>query len=320
MNKDKKEFSENLDKLKKLLAERLGIEEKRRKLRELEFEVSDSDLWQNNKILAEAKVKEFGISKNLIEKFDAIDSVEKLHRFEVEAMTGSKYEFLPSIISVYPGAGGKDAEDWAVILLKMYEKYATYRGWGFSYIDDFILKIKGEDSYNILRKESGVHRLVRISPYDSKKLRHTSFALVEVLPDLKKADVDKIQIPEKDIKFEFSRSSGPGGQNVNKVETAVKVVYLPTGLTASSQSCRSQAQNREQAINILKAKIIKLMEVNRETEIEKLKTKTVPEWGSQIRSYVMHPYKLVKDHRTGVETTKIDEVLDGRLDDFIASR
>jgi peptide chain release factor 2 len=305
------------EKLKIILAEKFSIEEKRKRLKELEFAVSDPDIWKGDKTAAEAKMKEYGLLKSELEDFDAIQRPEDAHRFEERFITKNKYEHLPAIISVSPGAGGEDAADWAKILLSMYENYAARRGWKTSRIDEDTIEIKGEDAYNILRREYGVHRLVRISPFDAKKLRHTSFALVEVLPALEKLDAEEVDIPEKDIKVEFTRSSGPGGQNVNKVETAVRVIHIPTGLSASSQAERSQAQNRERAIAILKAKLIKLLEEKQETEIESLKTRVSPEWGHQIRSYVMHPYKLVKDHRTEHETAKIDETLGGNLDGFI---
>jgi len=214
--------------------------------------------------------------------------------------------------------GGDDAEDWSKMLLEMYVKYAKSHGWKTSEIDSNTIEIKGGFAYGYLKSEAGVHRLVRISPYDSKKLRHTSFALVEVLPELHSIG-EKIEIPDKDIKFEFSRSSGPGGQNVNKVETSVRIVHIPTGISASSQAERSQAQNRERAMRLLKTKLFHMMEKHQAEELADLKSKAKPEWGSQIRSYVLHPYKLVKDHRTQVETTDVDGVLDGALDEFIES-
>ena len=162
-----------------------------------------------------------------------------------------------------------------------------------------------------------MHRLVRISPFSAKKLRHTAFALVEVVPDLPPMEESKFVIPEKDLKVEFFRSSGPGGQNVNKVETAVRVIHIPTGIGASSQAERSQAQNRERAMKVLKGKIFQLMEKEQVQEIAGLRTKIKPEWGSQIRSYVLNPYQMVKDHRTQAETSRVDEVLDGDLDMFI---
>lgn len=220
-------------------------------------------------------------------------------------------------IFVLPGVGGDDAKDWARMLVRMYEGYAKRRGWKSRELHDNVVEIEGQGSYDTLRNESGVHRLVRISPYDAKKLRHTSFALVEVLPELKKIEADKIRIPEGDLKTEFFRSSGPGGQNVNKVETAVRMVHLPTGVVAVSQAERSQIQNKERALLLLKSKLVKLMEDRRETALENLRVKVTPEWSRQIRSYVLHPYKLVKDHRTKAESRRADEVLAGDLDTFI---
>ncbi|MBI4193357.1 MAG: PCRF domain-containing protein [Candidatus Colwellbacteria bacterium] len=220
-------------------------------------------------------------------------------------------------ISVFPGVGGQDAKDWAVMLLRMYERYAGARAWRAKHLNEHTLELRGEGAYGRLRLESGVHRLVRISPYDAKKLRHTSFALIEVLPELPPVEAAGIAIPDKDMKVEFNRSSGPGGQNVNKVETAVRIVHLPTGVHAASQSERSQSQNRERALSLLKSKLAKLMEERRETELSNLRVKVTPEWSNQIRSYVLHPYQLVKDHRTNEETRRVHDVLDGDLDLFI---
>lgn len=275
-------------------------------------------MWKNSRRLAEEKTKEAGLLRELIDEFDTIDSSESLKKFEIKTLLSGKYDAGPAIISTFGGAGGDDAENWAKMLLAMYVKYARGRGWKVSEIDDNTVEIKGSYAYGFLRNEAGVHRLVRISPYDSKKLRHTSFALVEVLPELHSVD-DKVEIPEKELKFDFFRSSGPGGQNVNKVETAVRIVHIPTGVSASSQAERSQAQNRERALKLLKTKLIQLMEKHQASELSDLKSKAKPEWGSQIRSYVLHPYKMVKDHRTGVETSDVEGVLEGALDDFIES-
>ncbi len=220
-------------------------------------------------------------------------------------------------ITIIPGAGGEDAKDWAKMLYQMYVRYAKKKNWMVRPISENTLEIKGEKSYELLKHESGVHRLVRISPFDVKKIRHTSFALVEVLPELSLTEIEKISIPEKDLKIEFYRSSGPGGQNVNRRETAVRITHLPTGLSASSQMERSQLQNREKALELLKTKLYQLMKQKQEEKIENLKVKVSPEWGHRIRSYVLYPYKMVKDHRTGVKTTKVEEVLEGDLDEFI---
>jgi peptide chain release factor 2 len=219
-----------------------------------------------------------------------------------------------AIISVLAGAGGDDAKDWAQMLLRMYGRFADRKNYKKQFIDDNTLEIRGQGVYERLKGESGVHRLVRISPFDAKKLRHTSFALVEILPELPAIEAAHIQIPEKDLKVDFSRAGGPGGQNVNKVETAARITHLPTGLVASSRVERSQALNRIRAENLLKAKLLKLMEEKHEKEISNLRTRVTPEWGHEIRSYVLHPYKQVKDHRTGEKIGKVEEVLDGNLD------
>jgi peptide chain release factor 2 len=228
-----------------------------------------------------------------------------------------KYDKGHAHVSIYPGVGGEDAKDWANMLLNMYVKYAQKRGWKVSLIDDRAIDVRGEYAYGTLRREVGVHRLVRISPFDSKQLRHTSFALVEVLPELPELEAKNLIIPPEDLKFELSRSSGPGGQNVNKRETAVRVVHLPTGLAAASQVERSQSQNKEKALSLLKAKLFKLMEERQEKELKNLRTAVKPEWGNQIRSYVLHPYQQVKDHRTKVVSHQPDKVLNGELDKFI---
>ena len=220
-------------------------------------------------------------------------------------------------LAVFPGVGGEDAKDWANMLLGMYVKYTQKRGWKTALIDDRAIDIRGEYAYGFLKKEAGVHRLVRISPFDAKQLRHTSFALVEVVPELPQLELNKLAIPPEDLKVELSRSSGPGGQNVNKRETAVRIVHLPTGIAAASQAERSQPQNKEKALTLLKAKLFKLMEARQEKELKNLRTQVKPEWGNQIRSYVLHPYQQVKDHRTKVVHHQPEKVLSGDLDKFI---
>jgi len=217
----------------------------------------------------------------------------------------------------------------------MYQRYCERQGFTCRELDksygepgpegrigtkDVCLEIKGKNAYGLLKRESGVHRLVRISPFSAKKLRHTSFSSVEVMPEIKEEDKE-IEIKEEDIKVDTFRSSGPGGQNVNKRETAIRILHIPTKIVVSCQVERTQGLNKQKALNILKAKLAIIEEEKREKELNKLKGETKKnEWGSQIRSYVFYPYQMVKDHRTNVETSQLQEVLDGDLDEFIRAQ
>jgi len=238
-----------------------------------------------------------------------------------------QYDKNRALLSIHAGAGGVDAQDWAGMLLRMYQRFSQRQGWRFGIIDQSLgeqrgvksvaCEITGENAYAILKSEAGVHRLVRISPFSAKNLRHTSFALVEILPEIINS---AFQIDPKELEIKTSRSSGPGGQNVNKLETAVRVTHLPSGISVSAQSERSQAQNKEKAMQLLTARLVQKMEEQKVSELGRLKVGKagIIEWGNQIRSYVLYPYQMVKDHRTGVKSSQPDKVLDGELEKFIS--
>jgi peptide chain release factor 2 len=237
------------------------------------------------------------------------------------------YEKNKALLSIHSGAGGVDAQDWASMLLRMYQRYAARQEWSFAVLDQSLGEQKGIKSatcevtgagvYDKMKEESGVHRLVRISPFSAKQLRHTSFALVQVLPEIK---AQELRIDPGELEFDTFRSSGKGGQNVNKVETAVRVRHVPTGMAVAVQTERSQAQNRDKALQLLASRLAQMMEQAKVGELNQLKPELKSgsvDWGSQIRSYVLHPYQMVKDHRTGVKSSQPDKVLDGGLDKFI---
>ncbi len=348
-----KQKIEELEKEIRQLGESFSVEEKRNRVKELEFEFSDPDFWKNREA-ADEKIKEVGELNEIIKKIDEVENnvndlrsgklpdseasvildrvQNKIRQLEIENLFKGKYDKQSALIAIFSGAGGNDSEDWAGMLFEMFSKYAEKRGWKVSIIDEtegelaktasrafknITFEVKGNYAYGYLRRESGVHRLVRVSPYSAEDKRHTSFALVEVLPEMPQMEAENIQIPAEDLRMEFSRAGGPGGQNVNKVETAVKIIHIPTGLAASSRVERSQDRNREKAMALLKSRLVNLMEEQQAKEINQLKTKVKPEWGNQIRSYVLNPYKMVKDHRTDAETAQVDRVLSGDLDLFI---
>ena len=250
---------------------------------------------------------------------------------ETELFFSGKYDKGNAALSIYAGAGGHDAEDWAALLYRMYKRFFETRGWNMKIVHEHwgegsgpedqgirnaTILVEAPYAYGYLKKEGGVHRLVRISPFSSQSLRHTSFALVDVMPEM--VAPEEVELKPDDLKIDFFRSSGPGGQNVNKRETAVRVTHVPTGLQVASQVERSQDQNKEMALSLLRAKIYKLQLEQQEHERRGVQSEKVKiEWGNQIRSYVMHPYQMVKDHRTNVETSQIDNVLDGGLGEFI---
>lgn len=277
-----------------------------KQIQDLENQMSDSHFWED-KVRAQAIIKEI---QELKDKKEG----------------AGKYDKGNAVMTILSGAGGDDAEDFSGMLLDMYRKYAANRNWNIVLVHqnqndhggfrNITIEIDGKNAYGTLKNESGVHRLVRISPFNAKKLRHTSFSMVEVIP---KFEAQEIDIKSDEIRIELSKAGGPGGQNVNKRETAVRVVHIPTTISVHVTSERSQAQNKEKALQILKGKLYKKAEEEQKAKEKGMQVSSTTdiEWGNQIRSYVQHPYKMVKDHRTNVEIRDVDKVLGGEIDEFI---
>lgn len=251
---------------------------------------------------------------------------KKFKQLEFTTLFSGTYDRNNALIAIHAGTGGTEAQDWAAMLLRMCLRYCERKGLAARIIDEHrgqeagvksvVLDVQGAFAYGYTKSESGVHRLVRISPFDAEQMRHTSFALIEVLPEL--GDVVAVAIKPDDIEMEMYRASGKGGQNVQKVSTAVRITHKPSGIVVTSQSERSQIQNRESAMKILRAKLWDRTERERQQEKQKIRGEYAEAaWGNQIRSYVLHPYQLVKDHRTDYETNQTDAVLSGELDGFV---
>lgn len=321
-----------------------------------EYQMSQPDFWDDNEA-AQVVIQELNSSKETYQTISSLeDQVEELtmaielynetkdeemyqeaeeftealskaiDSYETMLLLSGEYDKNDAIIEIHPGAGGTESQDWGSMLLRMYQRYADHKGFSVEVLDyqagdeagikSVVLEIKGHNAYGLLKSEKGVHRLVRISPFDSNARRHTSFASIEVTPLIDQSV--EIDINPDDIRIDTYRASGAGGQHVNKTDSAVRITHIPTGVVTQSQAQRSQLQNREQAMKLLKSKLHQLEVEQKAKELAEIKgdQKEIA-WGSQIRSYVFHPYSMVKDHRTNYEVGNTDKVMDGDLDDFI---
>ncbi len=334
------------------LMARIDIAGKRELIKALEARASEAGFWDQPDA-AQRTMQQLAKLKALADKWrslaeriaDAIELAEiadadmeaeleaeaealgdLVEAMSLQAMLSGDYDGEDAIVAIHAGAGGVDAQDWAEIMERMYLRWMEQNGYKAEILDrsngeeaglkSVTISVKGEYAFGYLQSEEGVHRLVRLSPFDSANRRHTSFAKVELWPDIQ-SDIE-IEVDEKDVRIDTYRASGAGGQHVQKNDTAVRITHLPTGVVVQCQNQRSQAQNRERALQILKARLFEMERERQEAEMAALKGENVEAgWGNQIRSYVLHPYQMVKDHRTSVEVGNTTAVLDGRLGDFI---
>ncbi len=314
----------------------LRIEEKEVRIGFLERALGESGIWDNPEE-ASTKARELSTLQAITKQWQHVSDLieagtegdrgeieQELAQLELQTFLAGPHDSAPAILAIHAGTGGVDAMDWASLLHRMYTKYAEQQGWQVRTLDlsqaeeagikSVTLRIEGENAYGYLKGEAGVHRLVRLSPFNADNLRQTSFALVEVVPEIQKKQLD---IPEKDLRIDVYRASGHGGQGVNTTDSAVRITHLPTNIVVTCQNERSQMQNREAAMRILESRLVTLMEKEQASELSQLKPQVQGSWGNQIRSYVMQPYQMVKDHRTDVETANVQGVLNGDLDVFI---
>lgn len=335
------------------LQDALSLESMKQEMSVLEGEMQDKDFWQDPPKAA-TKQKHLALLRETVATWEAllrdcteleelaatqgdekfaqeleqalIDLTKRFTKLEFQTLLSDRHDISNALVAIHAGTGGVDAMDWAEMLTRMYLRFCERMGWKVRIIDKLhgteagvksvTFEVLGPYAYGYLKSENGVHRLVRISPFDAEGMRHTSFALVEVIPDL--GDIEEIEIKQEDLKIDVFRASGHGGQSVNTTDSAVRITHLPTGIVVTCQNERSQVQNKETALRYLRGKLHRLKEEERQAEKRKLRGEySEAAWGNQIRSYVLNPYKLVKDHRTDSETTDAEGVLDGDLMPFI---
>ena len=332
------------------------LEEKKFQVEELDRKIMQDGFWNDQK-KAQAVIRNRNAQKDIVDQYELLtttfdslsqtvkeleemfddelmelaameyeESKEKLDSFEIQVLLSHEYDQNNAILELHPGAGGTESCDWADMLYRMYTRYATQHNFKVTVLDyqpgevagikSVTFLVEGDKAYGYLKSEKGVHRLVRISPFDSGARRHTSFASLDVMPQFN--DEIDIEIKPEDLIIETKRASGAGGQHINKTDSAIRMVHKPTGIVSTCQNGRSQHENREEALRVLKSRLYQLEIEKQEKKMKEIKGEQLAnEWGSQIRSYVMHPYSLVKDARTGHETSQVQAVMDGALDDFI---
>lgn len=313
-------FWDDQDTAQKLINDTNRMKEKSEKYLDLQREVEE--LKTTLDLVKETQDSELDseLSKNII------TVIQNFKNYELSLLLSGKYDNNNALLEIHPGAGGTEAMDWGQMLFRMYSRWADRRGLKIEVenyesgdeagIKSVSIRISGKNAFGLLKSEHGVHRLVRISPFDSANRRHTSFASVEVIPEIDQSI--NIEINSDDLRIDVFRSSGAGGQHINKTSSAVRITHLPTGIVTSSQAQRSQLQNRETAMNMLRAKLFQLEEEKKREQTKDLKgNQKEINFGSQIRSYVFHPYNLIKDHRTNYETSDTTGVMDGKIDDFM---